>query len=379
MRLRPERSAVRLKPQAEARRAVSVQAGALKVRLTALPWGEQPTNLESFHICCLETAVADKILDNYGASSSIGTNNSGESPSTPPRPGMGVVSSIDLLMLGVVVVWGVNISVTKSTLAEMAPLAFDGLRFLLSSITMLILTIAIQGDLRIQRGDWPRLALIGLIGHTLYQLLFIIGLDRTQAGHSALILGLTPVSVALIGLVLGIERVRAWVWAGIWLSFVGVGLVTSGSNDGIHLGGPTLLGDLLTLAATLCWASYTVLAKPLLSRYSPIKLTTLTMALGTVPLLAASMPALVAQEWGRVTAAGWLGLLYSYSLAIVGGYTVWYVSVQRVGSARTAIFSNLLPVVGLVAAWLMRGETLTPVQLIGAAMLLLGISLARRG
>jgi O-acetylserine/cysteine efflux transporter len=58
---------------------------------------------------------------------------------------------------------------------------------------------------------------------------------------------------------------------------------------------------------------------------------------------------------------------------------VWYASVQRVGSARTAIFSNLTPVIGLTAAWLMLGETLAPVQLVGAAVVVLGISLARRG
>lgn len=284
----------------------------------------------------------------------------------------------DLLMLGVVVVWGFNFSIIKGALTEMSPLAFNGLRFLLASVTMLILTRAMGGDLRVPRGDWPRLLLIGLIGHTIYQILFIVGLNYTQAGHASLMLGLTPVFVALLGLALGIERVRTWVWASILLSFAGVVLITSSSNNGLHLGGPTLVGDLLTLAATLCWASFTVLSKPLLSRYSPIKLITLTMVLGTVPFLALATPTLVAQEWGRVTATGWLGLLYSYSLAIVAAYIVWYTSVQRVGNARTAIFSNLTPVVALIAAWLLRGETLAPLQFIGAAVVLLGISLARR-
>lgn len=68
-----------------------------------------------------------------------------------------------------------------------------------------------------------------------------------------------------------------------------------------------------------------------------------------------------------MTWAGWLGFLYSYSLTIVGAYiVVWYASVQRAGSACTALFSNLVPVVGLVAAWLLRDETLTPLQLAGA-------------
>ncbi len=303
--------------------------------------------------------MTDEFLDRYAVSTSLEADHSSKAhPHTSPlRPSL--FSTMDLFLLGVVVVWGVNFSVLKFALAEMSPLAFNGLRFLLASSTMLILTRVLEGDLRVRRHDLPRLALIGLIGHTAYQLFFITGLNYTQAGHSALILGLTPVFVALIGLGMGIERVRPRVWVGIWLSFSGIVLVTSGAGDGLRLGGPTLQGDLLTVAATLCWASYTVLAQPLLRRYSPLKLTALTMALGTGPLLVVSVPAWMAQDWGRVTGIGWLALLYSYSLAIVGAYTVWYVSVQRVGSARTAVFSNLVPVVGLIAAWLMRGETLT--------------------
>lgn len=116
-----------------------------------------------------------------------------------------------------------------------------------------------------------------------FPLLFVLGLNFTHAGHSSLMLGLTPVFVALIALALRIERASRRVWASIWLSFIGVVMITSGSDPSTSSGGasgqvlggaangPTLLGDLLSLAATFCWSCYTVLAKPLLGRYSPLK------------------------------------------------------------------------------------------------------------
>lgn len=315
--------------------------------------------------------------EDHRAPTSTSTAASDPSRRAASRRRLSTLHPVDLLLLGVVTVWGVNFSVIKFALAEMSPLTFVGLRFSLASVTMLLLTRVIEGDVRVRRDDRRQVVLIGLIGHATFQFFFVLGLSYTRAGHSSLMLGLTPVFVALIGLGLRIEHVSARVWASILLSFVGVVLITTGGGGG-SADAPTLLGDMLSMAATFFWATYTVLAQPLLRHYTPIKLTTVTMVPGTLVLLAAAIPAWVAQDWGQVTLAGWLALLYSSGLAIVGAYIVWYASVQRVGSARTAIFSNLVPVVALTAAWLLRGETLSPPQLAGAAIVLVGISLARR-
>ncbi len=293
-----------------------------------------------------------------------------------PRAAAWSFSLIDLLLLGVVLIWGINFTVIKRTLVEMTPLAFNGIRFTLSTLSLLVLLRLTERDWNvIAPGDLRRLAVVGLIGHTIYQLGFIGGLSLTQAGHSSLMLGTTPIFVALLGVVLGIERVSAKTWVGILLCFAGIALV---ARNG---GGPgaSLLGDLLVLGATVCWAMYTILSKPLLVCYSPIKVTAVTMAFGTVPLVLLSVPSLIQQNWGAVSAQGWLGLLYSFSLAIVAAYVIWYTSVQRVGGTRTAVYSNLVPVVGGITGWLVLGETMGPLQIVGAAIILLGIMLTRRG
>jgi drug/metabolite transporter (DMT)-like permease len=283
----------------------------------------------------------------------------------------------DLMLLGLVLVWGVNFSVVKRTLDEMSPLSFNALRFALATTLILILLRASGETLKVPRQDWGRLLLLGLIGNTTYQLLFINGLARTTASHSSLLLSTTPIFVALLSTALGIERVRGLAWLGIFLCFGGISLIVQGSGEGLGLASQTLGGDLLTLAATTCWATYTVFSKPMLERYSPLKLTTLTMMMGTVVLFLLSLPELARQDWGLVSWQGWLGLIYSFSLAIALGYVVWYTGVSRIGAARTAVYSNLIPVVGVATAWLALGERLVPLQIAGAAVVLVGIYVTR--
>lgn len=288
-------------------------------------------------------------------------------------------SCLDLALVALVFIWGVNFSVVKAALAQLSPLSFNSLRFVLASVSMLLLSRTIDGAWHVLPGDGWRLVALGLLGHTCYQLAFINGLARTKAGNSSLILGMTPIFVALLGAGLHIEHVRGRTWVGILLSFAGVAFIVQGGAHGVGLGSETWAGDLLTLAATSCWAAYTVFSRPLLGRYTPLTLTALTMAIGTLPLIPLALPELSHQDWTAVSSQGWLGLLFSFSLAIVAAYTIWYSGVQRIGSTRTAVYSNLVPVVGVLTAWTWLGETMVPLQALGALIILVGIALTRWG
>ena len=217
---------------------------------------------------------------------------------------------------------------------------------------------------------------LGIIGHAIYQISFINGLALTTAGNSALILSMVPLFIAALTSLLRIDRVAPRTWIGIVFAFVGLLLLITG-RGGLHLGMATLAGDILTLFCSLCWAMYTVFSRPLLKTMSPLQLTTLTMAAGAPALLVASIPQLLQQPWAAISWQAWAALAYSTVLAVAVGYVVWYASVQAVGGPRTAIYSNLIPIVALLASWLLLGESLGPVQAAGAAVVLAGVSLAR--
>lgn len=282
-------------------------------------------------------------------------------------------------MLSVVLIWGFNFTVLKFALHDLAPLAFNALRFGAATLGLLTIMRLRRESFQIRRQDLVPVILLGFGGHTLYQALFINGMALTTPAVAALLMATSPLFVALFGALLGIERLRLTVIAGIVLSFVGIALLIVGGQGEISWRNGTLLGDLLILLAAMMWAIYTLGGKPLLGRYSPLKLNALTMIPGTTLLALLSIPQLAGQNWSAVTPGAWAALAYSTTFAVVVAYVFWYTSVQRVGGARTAVYSNLTPVVASLISWLVMKENLTPVQIAGAAVVILGILLARHG
>ncbi len=273
--------------------------------------------------------------------------------------------------------WAFNLVVVKIALLEMTPLAFNIIRFVCASGILLLLTRAREGSLRVPREDWGRLALLGFIGHTVYQICFIEGIARTTASSVALIFGSTPVSVALMSHLSKHERIRLSGAAGAVLGFYGVYLIVRGRAGEAGVAGGSLVGNLLIVGAVICWSAYTVAARGLLQRHSPLRVTALTVLVGTIFMIPASLPAVAAQDWGAVSPISWAGLAYSFVFALVICYVLWYRSVKKVGNVRTAVYSNLVPVFGtMFGVWLL-GDRLTAGLWIGAACILGGIVLTR--
>ena len=315
------------------------------------------------------------------------------------------------------VIWGVNYSIVKVALHDIPPLAFNSLRLGLASLLFLA-TIALarrtsdgpevgepdgptggdetpvrpsgvrtlgasDGDAapialfkrtHIPGRDWLLIAGFGLIGHFIYQLCFLFGLDKTTAANSALILGCSPVVVALFSAALGHERVVPLHWVGAGLSVVGIYAVV---GRGAHLDPATLTGDLLTIGGLFCWGIYTVGVRRLLDRHSPLEVTGYSMAIGAVPFVLLGLRDLSDLAWPAVPGVAWAALVFSGVFALFVAYLIWYVAVQRIGNIRTAMYSNLTPVSALVFAVTWLGEQLTRTEIAGAVAILAGMAITR--
>ena len=287
------------------------------------------------------------------------------------------LDSNDLGLLGVVLIWGLNLTIVKVALRDVSPLAFNGVRFALATSTLLLLLRSFGESYRMPRTDALRLVGLGLLGHTAYQIFFIEGVAATTASHAALIFGITPVLVAILSLVLGHEHVTGAGWAGAVLAFGGAYLIIAGKAPAVGPS-PSPFGDLLVLAAAICWCFYTVLARPLLARHSPLKVTAISMSWGFLGMLPVCVPAMLKQDWRNVTAKDWAATAFSSLFALVFSYILWYRSVHKVGNVRTAVYSNLVPVTGTLAGWIFLGERLYPALGLGAAAIFAGIVLTRR-
>jgi drug/metabolite transporter (DMT)-like permease len=287
-------------------------------------------------------------------------------------------SAVDFLLIAMSFIWGVNFSAVKGALADFSPLSFNAIRFGTASLILLSLLWIREHSLGILRKDVGYFFMLALIGNTVYQLFFINGIALTTAINSSLILATTPIFIILFGTLLGVERINSQVVQGVVLSFTGVVMIILGSGKPLTITDQSLMGDLLIVANPICWSIYTVLSKPMLKEYSPLKLTTVTMAIGTVPLLLVSVPSLSTENWAAISTNAWLGLAFSAVFAIAIGYTLWYIGVSRIGSSRTALYDNLVTVFAVASAWVLLSEGMTAVQIIGAVLVFVSLYVARR-
>jgi drug/metabolite transporter (DMT)-like permease len=292
----------------------------------------------------------------------------------PPARAAGF-SRTDLLLLAMVLVWGVNYIVIKAAMREIPPLAFNALRFVIAGPTLAALAW-VRGSPRPARADIARLALLGLVGNFIYQFGFILGVAHTRAGNAALILAAVPVQTAVLSHLLGHERLRPRDVLGLLVSSAGIATIILGSGRDVSFGG-TITGDLMVFASTICWTAYIVLSKPAADRYGPLTVTAWTMGLGACPIVLGGVPALAALPWRAVSAAAWAGTVASALGALVIAYVIWFRGVQRLGPARTSIYSNFTPVVVMLTAWPLLGETPTAWQIGGAAGIFAGLWLTR--
>jgi len=283
-------------------------------------------------------------------------------------------------MLAAVLMWAVNFSFVKIGLRELSPEAFNGLRLLLTAAVLLGLLALSRRRLQgIVPADLWKLALIGIMGNAVYQALFIGAMSRTTAANTSFILSTSPVFVALLSRLLGIENIPWPTWTGIFISLGGLYLVISRMNGGIAPGSAGAQGDAMIFAGTILWAGYTVFSKPFLARLSPLQFSAVTVAVGAAAYFPTTAAEVVRIAWADVSWRAWSALFLSALFGLVLGYLIWYYSVQRIGNTRTAVYGNLTPVLTAVFAWWILGERMHMVQIAGAAVILLGVYLTRAG
>ena len=278
-------------------------------------------------------------------------------------------------MLLVCVIWGMNFSVTKSAFDQLAPLPFTAIRFVVSSLLLWLIIRMTEGPAKLSRGALRHLIILGVVGNTLYQLAFMLGLARTTATNSALLLSTVPTVVAVLAGTLGLERITARMWCGIVTGTVGVVLVIA--TRGVGFDRATFVGDLLTVLAVLCWAGYTIGLRRVPEGVSSLRVTAITTIAGTPGLLLAGLPGVVRLQWESVSVNAWLAVGYSSVLSLVVAYLLWNRSVKAVGGARTAIYMCITPLVAVLGAWVLLGERPQPLQGVGAVFIITGVLLTR--
>jgi drug/metabolite transporter (DMT)-like permease len=211
--------------------------------------------------------------------------------------------------------------VAKIGLQEFDPLSLGFFRFLISAVVF----AAIFRQQRLlkwpDRRDRKLFILCGLLAVPLNQGLFLFGIKSTLAAHGALLYATTPMAVLMLSAVILQERPNTRKISGILLGFFGVAMVLL--EKGLHFSLETFRGDALVSLAVLTWALYTIYSKQLLGKYPPLYLTGMSLMIGSVLFVPIGLPAILHQDFSRITIKGIGSLLYLSLLTSVVSYYVW--------------------------------------------------------
>jgi drug/metabolite transporter (DMT)-like permease len=241
---------------------------------------------------------------------------------------------------------------------------------------MIVLLKLQRSTLHIDREDMKAVIWLGFLGNPLYQFFFAFGLERTRAGNAGLLMALTPVFAYLIGIFMKREKFSPGVLAGIILSLCGVAAIVLFGSAGISFTG-TWRGDLMMIAAAFLWGWYSADSTKLLVKYGTLRLTVATIITGSAMMVLISIPWLLNQDWSSIDRTAWLCLAYSAFLSIVYSYFVWGYGLRKIGVSHTAVFSNVTPIIALIAGWWLLGEQPSPAQLIGVVLVVTGVFMVR--
>lgn len=280
--------------------------------------------------------------------------------------------SIVLLLL-TMTVWGSTFVVTKGLIERWPPFTLAFVRVAIG--TLVLLPLALSRHRRDVRLPWPTIFFMGLLGVAFYYMAFNYAMVYTSASQGALVQSSIPAITALVAVVWLRERASTLRWLGIALSVAGVLIVFSGdSADGPS---SALVGNLLMFASVLCWGLYTSLAKRV-ADWDALVITTCVTGCGSLLLLPLALVEIATAGLQPLPASGWLGVLYLGGVASGVAYLLYNASLRFLDASEVGVYTNLIPVVGVLTGVAFLGEPLSVRAIVGGGVVMLGVWITGR-
>ena len=286
-----------------------------------------------------------------------------------------------LCLAGAVLLWGTSFVATKYALTGFSPLAVIFLRMLLASLLLGLVWSRVPKAGR-QPGDLKWLGLMCLLQPCLYFLLEGYAVALTSSAQAGMISALVPLLVAAGAYVFLREGLSKRMLVGLGLSLCGVVWLSLGGAADASAPNPAL-GNLLELLAMCCASGYMLVLKHLSSRYDSWHLTGLQVFAGALfflPGALATQPAWLADPaaaFASVPGQAWLAVAYLGGVVTLGAFGMYHRAVMSLPSAQAAASINLVPLVAVLAGWVMLGEALAPAQLAACGLILAGVLLGQ--
>lgn len=280
-----------------------------------------------------------------------------------------------LLALLTVIIWGTTFVATKVLLQHgLGPIDIMFYRFLLAYFCLLVIS-----HKRLWADNWKdegMLMLAGLTGGTLYFIAENTAIGISQASNVALLVCTTPIFTALLTHFIYKEPLRKNMMIGSIIALIGVGLVVFSGSVILKI---NPLGDFLSIMASLMWAVYCLILKPLGNRYPTVFITRKVFLYSILSLLVYFLfDPLCMQADVLLQPVVMYNLLFLGIVASMLCFIAWNTAVKALGPSHTANYIYIQPMSTLVLSSIILSEVITLTSLIGAACIIGGIYLAEK-
>jgi drug/metabolite transporter (DMT)-like permease len=277
------------------------------------------------------------------------------------------------LLLGFIgmVIFGGTLPATRIAVSQIDPIALTALRTAIAGLCSLLLLVALRRPLP-PRALWPQLVITMLCVAILFPLLMSMGMQRVDASHGGVVLGILPIATALVAVAITHERPRPLFWIA---SVAGAALVIAFSlRQG---GGAFSTGDLLLFAAVAVSAIGYAFSGRLTSQMPGWEVISWVLVIAlplSIPAAALTMP----EDISHIALKPWLGLLYVALFSQWIGFFAWNAGLAMGGIARVSQIQLLQPFVTFALASFFNDESITPQILLFATAVVLTVAVSTR-
>jgi len=287
-----------------------------------------------------------------------------------------VYSQLILTML----IWGAAWPVGRVLAAGLPTVSIAVIRYVIVVPVLFLILRFREGKIHIRREWIPTLVLLGIFSTTLYQIFFLYGVKYAAASDDSIVIGAGPVMIGVLASVYAQERLTKWKILGLLVGLSGVVLIGFLSPNTGVLNRP--LGLSLVFFGALSYALYTILLRRFVQKtnfnqegihVSSLSINSWMAVFGLIFLAPFS---LVEQPWNYTwNFNSWIGILYLALLSTIVGYYLYIEGVTKIGAGRASIFSNLVPVFGVLTSALILQEAVSVWTVVSLLLILTGVYL----
>ncbi|WP_026477525.1 DMT family transporter [Alkaliphilus transvaalensis] len=279
-----------------------------------------------------------------------------------------VLATIAILMT--IIFWGISASSNKIVLREVPPATLALIRFTIATFVLFIINKIKNPEIKCHKVDRLQVLLCGAVGVTLYFIFENYGLSYISAANGTILLASIPLFTIIVEAIITRTPIELKKAIGVMLSVLGVVFVI-GKSISVSSNPNEILGSLLMLGAAFSWVFYSIMNKKLEGKYPTLYLSYQQNLYGAVFLFPLAL--LERKSWQPIGAISWVNIMYLALICSALCYYLYLYALNNLGATKTNIYINLMPLVGVIAAYIILGERLYSMQLIGGFFILLGI------